>query len=533
MSPATSRRHTASRWRSTLIGVLVALALAAASCGDDGSADPEPLSRADGSSFWDAVATNGTDDGPDDGPEGPDGPDGGGAVEWEPWGSLDRVVLDVPLDHDDPDEGTIELAVVRRPAADADARIGAILVNPGGPGASGIELAAFFGFLFPSELRDRFDLVTWDPRGVGESTQVRCGDGEFMDRYVAANPVPGSPEEEAEVETLMREFAERCEEDSGELLPHLHTEASARDMDLIREALGDEQISYVGFSYGTFLGATYAELFPERVRAFVLDGAYSRSVGLGDKSGGQAVGFEEALLTWFEWCESRRCSFANGGDPATTFDDLMTRIAEEPLATDDRDGREVTIGLAWTGVLASMYTPELWSQLDRALTDARDADDGSGLLTLADFYNERQADGEYATLHYAFAAYNCLDSPIPTSAEEAEIVERVLEDAPRVGPVFVSAPSPCDFWPVPSRGSTDPFSIPDAPPILVIGTTGDPATPYEWSVQLVDELESAALLTVEGEGHTAFGQGNRCVDNAVETFLLDLEMPESDLSCPG
>lgn len=513
------RTNRSPRW----LALVLVLALVAAACSDDdapGEDDPRLPTTAPSD-------TGSGGAGEDDG--GSDAPTGG--IAWSQSGSLQEGTLTVPLDHDDPDGETIEIAVVRRPAADADERIGSILVNPGGPGASGIELAAFFGFLFPSEVRDRFDLVTWDPRGVGASTQVRCGDGEFMDRYVAADPIPPTPEAEAEVADLMRQFAELCEEDSGDLLPHLTTVASARDMDAIRAALGEEQITYVGFSYGTFLGATYAELFPDRIRAVVLDGAYSRSLDLGDKSAGQAIGFEGSVRAFLDWCQPERCGLAAGGDPGSTLDRVMAAVARSPLPTDDRDGRELTHGLAWTGVLAAMYTPELWGQLDRALSQAREGD-GSGLLSLADYYNERLPDGEFSTLHYAFTAYNCMDSPAPSAEEEEEIVARVLEAAPRVGPVFVSAPSPCEFWPHEPSGTSEPFSVPaDAPPILVIGTTGDPATPYEWSVQLVEELATAELLTVEGDGHTAFGSGNRCVDDLVARYLIDVELPSAPLEC--
>ncbi|MFP4512039.1 MAG: alpha/beta hydrolase [Acidimicrobiales bacterium] len=524
-TPPFDHRH---RWMRAL-AALVAVVVLASACSDDATTD---ASDDGGTWTWPTdTAPPSTDPGDDTGEEAPDSGERTGSIDWSTSGSLDQGTLEVPLDHSDPDAGTIELAVARRPAADPDDRIGAILVNFGGPGASGVEMAGFLSFLFSSDLRDRFDLVTWDPRGVGDSTQVRCGDGELMDRFVAADPVPQTPEAEAEVEAIAAEFAEACERDSGELLPHLHTKASARDMDLIRAAMGEEEISYVGFSYGTVLGATYAELFPDRVRAAVLDGAYSRSLGLADKSEGQAMGFERSLNAWFDWCTPQECSFAAGGDPPTQFDQLFETIRAGSLPTDDPDGRRLTVGLAWTGVLAALYTPELWPQLDRGLTMARDDGDGSGLLSLADFYNERSSGGEYSTLHYAFTAYNCMDSPAPTPAEEQAAVDAALDVAPRVGPVFVSAPSPCEFWPVEAHGSDDPFSIPDAPPILVVATTGDPATPYEWGVQLADELDTGHLLSVEGEGHTAFGTGNACVDRTVETYLVDLDLPDAGFEC--
>ena len=519
----TGRRPDPRPWLLRSLAVLAVLALLAGACSDDDidDAGPDPTSGID-------EASDDTDE--SDGDEGDD-PTAPGRIDWSMAGSLHRGTLQVPLDHDNPEGDTIELALARRPAADPDARIGAILVNPGGPGGSGLDLAGLFGFLFPSDIRDRFDLLTWDPRGVGESTEVRCGDGEFMDRFAAADPVPPTPEAEAEVEELMRTFAELCERDAGDLLPHIHTEASARDMDSIRAALGDDQISYVGFSYGTVLGATYAELFPDRVRAFVLDGAYPRSLPTAEVSSGQAMGFERALEAWFEWCRPETCSFASSGDPRADFDQLVEAIRARPLPTDDSDGRDLTVGLAWTGVLAALYSPELWSQLDRGLTQARDAKEGTSLLLLADYYLERSPGAEYSSLHYAFWTYNCMDAPAPTPAEEQEAVERVLEVAPRVGPVFVSAPSPCEFWPVEATGSTEPFDIPDTPPILVIATTGDPATPYEWGVQLADELDTAHLLTVDGEGHTAFGAGNPCVDGTVEAYLIELELPDEGFEC--
>lgn len=503
---------------------LVALALLAGACSSGSSTD-----TALDLEGW--LANGARPDGGNDGDG--NGADGSGpspaTLEWDTSGTTHRAVLEVPLDHSDPAGETIELALARRPASDPDQRIGAILVNPGGPGGSGLEMAPLFGFLFSADIRQRFDIVTWDPRGVGESTNVVCGDGELMDRLVALDPVPPDEAGRAEAERVTREFVEACEADSGDLLPHIHTPASARDMDLIRQALGDEQISYLGFSYGTLLGATYIELFPEQVRAFVLDGAYSRSLGMADLGAGQALGFEASIERFFSWCETQGCRFSKS-DFGSDFDALIESIRAEPLPTRDRDSRDLTVGLAWTAVIVSMYTPQLWPQLDTALANAQTGD-GTGLLALADFYYERDADGEYSSQHYAFPAYNCMDSPEVTDAEEEAAVERVLEAAPRVGPTFVTLPSPCDYWPVPPVGTNEPFSAPNAPPILVIATTGDPATPYEWGVRLAEELETASLLTFEGDTHTAFGGGNTCVDELVEEYLLEAAIPSGELRC--
>lgn len=503
------------------LAALTVLALVAAACSDDdgGSA---------GGGFFSGFDTDPTTT-TTEGDEPPD-PDGE-PLEWVRNGSVDRATLQVPLDYDDPDSDQIEIALSRRPAGDEDERIGVLLINPGGPGSSGIEFAAMAGLIFPREILDRFDLIGFDPRGVGDSTEVRCGDGELMDRFTAADPVPPTPEVAAEVDALIREFADACAEDVGDLLPHIHTEASARDMDRIREALGEDQITYVGFSYGTLLGATYAELFPENIRAFVLDGGYSRSLSSGELSEGQAVGFEQSIDAFSAWCTPEVCDLASGGDPGEEIVALLESIRSEPLPTNDADGRDLTVGLAWTGVIVAMYSPGFWPQLDRALTRARDEGDGSSLLSLADLYNERSSGGEFGSIQYAFTAYNCMDRVPSTPEEDAAIAERLIEIAPRIGPVFVSTPSPCEFWPVEPRGTTDPFSVPDAPPMIVIATTGDPATPYEWGVLLADELETATLLTVEGDAHTAFGSGIRCVDDAVVDYLIDLTMPAEGTRC--
>ncbi|QGG96125.1 alpha/beta hydrolase [Actinomarinicola tropica] len=510
-----------------LSSLLLALLLVASACG---TADPERRDLADLVDGQGTSTTTAADDDTDDA-EGPPEDVGGGTIEWRDAGrGWQSGTLEVPLDHDDPDGETIELALVRRPADDPDARIGPLLMNPGGPGASGNELALIATYLFPTEVLDRFDIVGFDPRGVAESSPVVCGDDEFLDEYTAFDPVPDSPEEREEAEALIEEFAEGCERESGDLLAHIHTEAVARDMDLIREALGEEQINYLGFSYGTFLGATYIELFPERVRAAVLDGAYSRSLTPEEMAVGQATGFERSIDAFLAWCEPERCDLAADGAPGERLLAILDAIDERPLPTDD--GRELTVGLAWTAVIMAMYSPALWPSLDAALVEADDAEDGSALLGLADQYNDRGLDGEYSNSTFAFVAYNCMDDPPLDGAEEEALSEAVLEVAPRIGPLFVELPSPCAHWPVEREDApTGPFSAPDAPPLLVVATTGDPATPYTWGVQLADELETSVLVTVEGDSHTAYGSGNSCVNELVDSYLIDLEVPDEPPTC--
>lgn len=513
-----------SRTSRTLTGAFLVALLVASACTSGGGTE---AARSKDTKLPGSASTTESDVAPTTEPRGDQSGRPVGDLDWHITGTMDRGTLIVPLDHDDPSAGTIEIALARRRASNADERIGILLVNPGGPGASGVDFAAMFSFLFSSALRDRFDLIGFDPRGIGSSTQVTCADGEFMDEFLAADPIPETPAAQAETAALVEEFAAGCEAQSGWLLPHIHTEASARDMDAIRVALGEEQITYVGFSYGTYLGATYGELFPDRLRAAVLDGAYSRSLSmvLGE---GQAIGFERTVDTFLDWCRTEQCPLAANGDPSDALDQVLVNVRAAPLSTNDADGRDLTIGLAWTSLLAGMYTPQLWAALGRGLAEALNDGDGSTLIVIADLYNERSRGGEFGSIHAAFAAYNCLDHPRESDAESQASIDRIIAAAPRVGPYFAAGPSVCDFWPVPPRGTAEPFSIPNGPPVLVIATTGDPATPYEWGVQLASELETAILLSVEGDSHTSFGEGIPCVDAIVEAYLIGLAVPEAE-----
>ena len=511
-----------------LLAALALVALVAAGCGDDDDAAAPTTTAAAGT----------TTSAADDGGDGDGGSDGSGddaddglvlEIEWSDSAFAQEGRLEVPLDHDDPSGDTIELALLRVPADDPDNRIGSLLVNPGGPGASGIELAAAAPFFFGDDVLARFDIIGWDPRGVGASTAVTCGDGAFFDEFTAADPVPDTPEEEAEVEALADQFVANCVAESAELLPHVSTVDSARDMDLIRRALGEEQISYLGFSYGTLLGATYADLYPERVRAFVLDGAYSRSLTSAELTEEQAIGFEGTLNAFLASCESSGCSYAAGDDPGAVLDELVAEIDNRPLPTDDPD-RPLTIGLAITGMVLTLYDDSSWGMLDAALAEARFSKEGSQLLRLSDLYNDRAPDGTYDNSTAAFVAIGCADSAPLSPAELDAIAQRLEETAPRFGPFFTSGDS-CADWPIEPVDDTRPFRAAGAAPILVIATTGDPATPYDWGVRLADELESGVLLTNVGDIHTAYGSSGPCVDDIVDAYLVDLVVPADGIRC--
>jgi len=464
----------------------------------------------------------------------PAGTPGISTVAWTQCGDpFECTTLKVPLDYADPGGRQIDIALVRLPAADPGNRLGSLVVNPGGPGGSGIEFLKSSGqSLFSQDLRNRFDIVSFDPRGVGESTPVECLNGPDLDRLNALDPTPDNPAEHDALVAGAQEFDQACVQNSSDLLPHMSTADAARDMDQIRAALGEEKLTYLGFSYGTFLGTVYAGLFPTRVRALALDGAIDPAQTFEQRNQVQAEGFERALTAFLDDCKARQtCQFYNNGRPAEAYDALMRQIDAKPLpATAIGDDRLVGPGEAFTGVLYSLYSRQSWPVLAQALALAQRGD-GSILLVLADAYNERQPDGTYKNVAAANNAVNCLDYVVPTDVAAYDAMVPVLEKAaPRFGQAIAYSGLTCAFWSV--RAAADPgvITAEGAPPILVVGTTGDPATPYEWAVNLARELASGVLLTREGEGHTAYGD-SACIQDHVDRYLISLEVPPANTTC--
>ncbi|MFI9598073.1 alpha/beta hydrolase [Nonomuraea sp. NPDC052265] len=439
--------------------------------------------------------------------------------------------LPVPLDHGEPDGEQLELAVVRLPAAGD--RIGSLVVNPGGPGASGVEYARAARLVLSEKVRERFDIVGFDPRGVGRSAPVDCLDGEGLDAFVAMDTTPDTVGEQAELEAAARRFAAGCRQRAGRLLPHLGTVDVARDLDLLRQALGDQKLTYLGKSYGTFLGAVYADLFPGKVRALVLDGALDPADSRVRVNAEQAVGFEEALRAYVEDClGGRDCPLA-GQDVEGAMDEvgaLLRRADARPLGGG---GRRVTEALATLGALTPLYDRASWPELTEALRRALKGD-GSLLLRNADQLAGRQDDGTYSNQLEANLAVNCVDGPYPTTAAAfAKDAAEASRKAPRFGPYIVWSSLPCAFWPARPTFSQRPLTAEGAPPILVVGTRRDPATPYGWARALAGELRSGVLLSYDGDGHTAYGSGSPCVDDAVDRYLVEREPPRDGVICPG
>lgn len=451
-------------------------------------------------------------------------------LDWQGCGGgMECATIVLPLDYDDASAGTVSLPLIRRPAADPNARIGSLLVNPGGPGVSGVDFVRAAYLIYSPDVRERFDIVGWDPRGVAASEPaVDCvGD---LDAYISLDPSPDSVEEQQTSNAEAEQLAEACAARSGDLLPYLATEYTARDMDRIRAALGDEKLSYFGYSYGTYLGAVYAKLFPTHVRAMVLDGALDPSVTAQQDVKNQVTAFERSLNAFLAYCAANpSCSFYSGGDPAAAYDALMTSLEQTPIAGDG--SIDVGSGLAQLGVISLLYYETDWPLLADALAAAQ-AGDGSALLAASGFITGRIGPESYSNELEQRIAIRCVDDQRLTPEEEQALQEELEVLAPRFGqPGIGPAGDPCDFWPVDSEREPKRITAPGSPPILVVGTTGDPATPYQQAVSLAEQLSSGVLLTMVGEQHTAYGGVNACIDDAVDAYLIDLVPPPDGTTC--
>ncbi|GLF96029.1 alpha/beta hydrolase [Streptomyces yaizuensis] len=512
--------------RSSVLALVVVTGLVASGCAGGGEGPPARGSAAGKS--------------PDAGPAAP-------AAELRPyyaqkprWRACDTpgfqcARLTVPLDYERPGDGrTIELALARKKATGPGKRLGSLLVNPGGPGGSAIEyLELFAGTGYPAPVRARYDMVAVDPRGVAGSEPVTCLSGPEMDTYTQIDQTPDDVAEERRLAAAFRGFAKGCERRSAAVLPHVSTVDAARDMDVVRAVLGDERLTYAGASYGTFLGATYAELFPRRTGRLVLDGALDPSLPAREVNRDQTAGFDTAFRSFAADCVRRAGCPLGSGSPAAAgarLTDLFARLDARPLPTGEP--RRLGEALATTGVLAAMYDEGAWPQLREALTGALRGD-GAPLLALADSYYERAGDGSYSNLMFANAAVNCLDLPPAFTGPAA--VEKASDAFEKASPVFgrgfAWAAMNCAYWPARATGTPHRITAEGAPPILVVGTTRDPATPYKWARALAGQLASGTLLTYEGDGHTAYGRGSDCVDTAVNRYLLEGTVPREGTRC--
>jgi pimeloyl-ACP methyl ester carboxylesterase len=458
-------------------------------------------------------------------------------ITWSDCGSFECAKVSAPLDWENPTAGTIELAVKRSPASGRPARrIGSLLIDPGGPGGSGRDFLDYaVSDVFGKKVRDAYDIVGFDPRGVGGSTAVTCGTDDVLDAYFTADVSIKSQEDLDAARATAKTFAQGCLKETGDLLKHVDTISAARDMDLLRAVLGDEKLNYAGFSYGTLLGATYADLYPEKVGHLLLDGALDPTLSNDRLSIQQAGGFEDALTAYVKDCQSGSDCPLTGSvdDGKRQIAELVARAKDRPLPAGG--GHEVNGAMALYGIIVTLYDDDSWTYLTNALAEAMQKNQGSMLYQFANLYMDRTADGHFtANSMEAFQAINCLDYPSQERNYDQMVAfaNEVKKVSPTFGEWFAMTPG-CETWSVPSVRTPGEIHASGSGPILVVGTTGDPATPYAWAQALADQLDSGELLTWKGEGHTAYGRAGRCISDAVETYLLRGKLPPENTVCEG
>ncbi|MFE2560501.1 alpha/beta hydrolase [Streptomyces sp. NPDC059352] len=506
--------------------------LLAAGCSDGGENAGEPT-KPSGSAGLSALAAQKLVWSPCPAPSAAEG--GGAAPSPLPGGAAwECSFLQTPLDWSKPEGETIELALIRARARAGADRIGSLVFNFGGPGGSGVTGLPGFANEYES-LRSRYDLVSFDPRGVGRSEPVECATDKELDAYYALDFTPDDAAEERTLSDAQKKYAAGCERDAGAALPHVGTENAARDMDLMRQVLGDEKLHYFGISYGTELGGVYAHLFPENVGRAVLDAVVDPDAGVEEGALGQAKGFQLALDNFAQDCVDRgdECTLPGSSvaEVESFITDLLASLDEEPIP--GIGDRELTQTQATNGIAQTLYSKDYWPYLEQGL-DAADGGDGALLLSLSDSMNGRGENGSYSNIQAANAAINCVDfKERYTLGQAKERLGKFREASPVFGDFMGWALASCSQWPVPGTWENPDVSASGSAPILVVGTTGDPATPYEGTRAMVNALgEGVGVeLTYEGEGHGAYNSGNACVKKAVDAYLLAGKPPSSGTVC--
>jgi pimeloyl-ACP methyl ester carboxylesterase len=449
-------------------------------------------------------------------------------------GQWQCATIKAPLNWDDPKGDTIDLALIRaRASGPENRRIGSLIFNFGGPGGSGVTTLPAFGKDYET-LRTRYDLVSFDPRGVGRSAPVECENDQQLDAYFQQDGTPDDARERTELVNSTRRFNNACEDRSGHVLPHVRTTDAARDMDLMRQVLGDTRLHYFGISYGTQLGGVYAHLFPRKVGRAVFDAVVDPTLNPEQSSLGQAGGFQRALDNYAENCTSKPEGCPVGNTPQEVKDRIAKLLADldrKPLPAVFP--RSLTQTAATTGIAQSLYSQEFWGYLTEGLEQAYEGD-GRILLLLADSMNGRSQDGRYSNLTAANTAINCADDkPRYTVTDVEHRLPEFRKASPLFGDYLAWSLLGCKDWAVRGAANHPDVSAPGAPPIVVIGNTGDPATPYEGARRMARSLGKGVgvELTYQGQGHGAYDGGNRCVRDAVNSYLLDGRVPGAGAVC--
>jgi pimeloyl-ACP methyl ester carboxylesterase len=450
-------------------------------------------------------------------------------IDWTDCGDFQCGSVEVPMDYSNPSGPTVDIQLKRAPATGDP--IGTLFINPGGPGGSGTDYLTTFSHEMSDQMRAHYDVIGFDPRGVAKSDPLVCVNDAELDKLVAFDPTPDTPSEVIEARDLLRQLGDGCA-DAGPLAAHMSTVDVARDLDILRAVVGDPKLNYYGASYGTYIGAIYAELFPQRVGRFVLDGAIDPSLSPQQFNIGQAKGFQRALDAYIDDCvSSGDCPLGSNHDEAIQrLHSFLDDLDQHPLDSGD-PARPLTEGLGFYGIAVTLYVKDYWPLLTQALTAAFNGD-GSVLLTLADAYLQRDDNGYTNNSSQVIYAVNCLDHPVHMTNQQIEQSVPRYEKASSVfGRVFAWSMLGCSNWPLKADQPTPSIDAAGSAPIVVIGTTRDPATPYAWAVGLANELKSGVLITRDGDGHTGYHMGNECVDNAVDNYLIDGKVPQNSLSC--
>ncbi|MFH8383367.1 alpha/beta hydrolase [Kitasatospora sp. NPDC018058] len=521
--------HTVVRGAGAL-GLAAALLAPAAGCQSDSrsAAEPAPTSPVTGAAVaglaaqqldWRACPA-------------PSTAQGGGTAPTSDW---QCATLKAPLDYNKPDGGTIDLALIRMKAKDEQHRIGSLFFNFGGPGASGVATLPALAETY-SSLNARYDLVSFDPRGVGDSAGVTCLGDRAMDASVAIDSTPETPAAVKALDENTAQFATACEHNSGPVLPYVDTESAARDLDLMRQVLGDQKLFYFGISYGTELGGVYAHLFPKEVGRLVLDSVVDPTQDPQQAALGQAQGFQLALDDFMKACASQAgaaCPTGSGGAEGTAkITELLQRLEQSPLPTDS--GRKLTETLAVTGIASALYSQQTWPALASGLTEAMQHGTGDTLLQLADALLGRDPQGHYNNLNAANRAISCVDDRQRYSDQDVQQqLTRFRTASPVFGAFTAWGLTGCTGWPVPGKADHPEVAAEGAAPILVVGTTGDPATPVDGARTMARQLGPGVGVTVtlKGEGHGGYNTGNPCLKRTVDAYLLDGTVPADGTTC--
>jgi pimeloyl-ACP methyl ester carboxylesterase len=452
-------------------------------------------------------------------------------LDWKPChDGFYCATLTVPFDYSRPGWRNFSLPVVKLPAATPSQRRGALVVNPGGPGGSGVQYALGARSEFTTAVLDHFDIIGFDPRGVGGSVPaLRCMSGPALDKYFSTDDFGGDlPELVAESKL----YAQSCERNGAGLLPYIGTRDAARDMDVLRAALGEPKLTYLGKSYGTYLGTWYAQLYPSKVGAMVLDGAVDPAVSGLELDITQAEGFQTAFGQFASWCAaSSGCPL--GAQPVPQVRRLLASATTSPLQNDLGDGQVADGALLLNGIAAALYSKSYWPVLRTGLADALNGD-GTVLVELANVLMERSSNGTYSNLADVDTAVNCLDRPWPRALSAWESAAATASRAaPLFGAPLLWGSLACAYWPVPSFALPSASSVraSGAAPILVVGDLRDPATPYRWAQALASDLSSGVLLGWRGEGHTSYDEGSSCIDGYVDNYLLSGQLPRNGTIC--